>query len=115
MEPFIKRLFRVYSLFCSKLPNILCDFHAAKIWAAHTAKMCCFSTFCRQGFIMIFPCSIRVKRKIELVFPPKVETGLAHGIVAILWSGMTSCQICGLSSNFVGDNTVSHVLFIRQS
>ena len=38
----------------------------------------------RQGFIVEFPRTYRVQAEIELIFPAKLKTGLAQGVIVVL-------------------------------
>ena len=65
-------------------------------------------------FHIILSCPVGVERQVELVFPPEVETSLAHGVVAYHGTGMSLGDVGCMSGNLVRDDTVSHILQIRQ-
>ena len=83
--------------------------------AAHAAKMRGFRAFLRQGFVVKFAGGFGVERLVELVFPAEFEARLAQGVVAILRAGMAFGQVGGVRGNFVGDDAVLHILFVRQT
>ena len=47
-----------------------------------------FMRFLRHGFIVIFAGAVRIKTKIELVFPTEFETRFRQGVVACLRAGV---------------------------
>src|SRR2546423_14762513 len=56
-----------------------------------------------------------IERQIELIFPTKLEAGLADGVVPVLSAGMTFGQIGGVSCDFVGDDAVFDVFLVWQT
>ena len=56
-QDFVFRLFIFFHTFrCSIVSDVLCDFHGTEMRTTHRAKVCLFSAFLRQGFIVKFFC-----------------------------------------------------------
>ena len=68
-----------------------------------------------QGFVMIFTRGIRVERQIKLIIPAEFKTGFGQGIITRLCTRMTFGKVGSMSGNFLGDDTVFDILFIRQT
>src|SRR5215831_3331924 len=83
--------------------------------AAHAAEMCQFRAFLRKGFIMKLARGDRIEAQIELVLPPEFESRLAQRVVAITGRGMAFGEIRGMSCDFVCDDAVFDVFFVRQA
>ncbi|MOA20146.1 hypothetical protein D3C78_1405710 [compost metagenome] len=56
----------------------------------------------------------RVERQVELIFPAEFETRLGHGVIADLGTRVAFGQIGGVGGNFVGDQPLFDVFFVRQ-
>src|SRR2546421_11532267 len=56
-----------------------------------------------------------IERQIELIFPTKLEAGLADGVVPVLSAGMTFGEIGGVGGDFVGDDAVFDVFLVWQT
>src|SRR2546423_15125381 len=56
-----------------------------------------------------------IERQIELIFPTKLEAGLADGVVPVLSAGMTFGEIGGVGGDLVGDDAVFHVFLVWQT
>ena len=64
---------------------------------------------------MELPRSNRIKAKVELILPPELEAGLTQRVIAELGAGVALGKVGGVSGNLVGDHTVLHILFVRES
>ncbi|VDZ75443.1 Uncharacterised protein [Atlantibacter hermannii] len=71
--------------------------------------------FLRQRFVVIRTGSERIERQIELVFPAEFEARFRHGVIADLRARMAFGEVCGVGRDFVGDEPLFHILFIRQA
>ena len=56
-----------------------------------------------------------IEREIELIFPAKFEARLTNSVVAVLRAGMALGQVGGVGGDLVGDDTVLHILLVRQT
>jgi hypothetical protein len=95
--------------------HVFGDFHAAEMRAAHGAEMRGLGAFLRQGFVVEFARGLGVEREVELVFPAEFKARLAQGVVAVLRAGMALGQVGGVGGDFVGDDAVLDILFVRQA
>lgn len=57
----------------------------------------------------------RVERQIKLIFPAELEARFRHGVIADLRAGVAFGEIGGVGGNFVGNQTLLNVFFIRQA
>ncbi|MNL53925.1 hypothetical protein D3C87_1772130 [compost metagenome] len=64
---------------------------------------------------MEFAGGIRIECQVKLVFPSKLEPGLAQCIVAVLRPRMPFGQIGRMRCNLIGDYPIFYIFFIRQA
>ncbi|MNB87228.1 hypothetical protein D3C75_342040 [compost metagenome] len=74
-----------------------------------------FAGLLRQGFVVIGAGGERIERQVKLVFPAEFEARFRHGVIADLCPRMTLRQVGRMCGNFVGDQTLLNVLFVRQT
>jgi hypothetical protein len=56
-------------------PNVLGDAHAAKMRAAHAAKVCRFRAFLWQSLIVELAGSLGIEREVKLILPAELKAG----------------------------------------
>src|SRR5436853_4303256 len=81
---------------------------------AHTAEVRRFRSLLRESLIMKFTSSFGIQSQIKLVLPSKLETRFADGVVAVLRARMAFGQIGGVGGDFIGNDPVLYVFFVRQ-
>ena len=57
---------------------------------------------------------LRIKPDIELIVPAEFKARLTHGVVPDLRAGDALGEVCGVRGDFVGDDAVLDVVFVRQ-
>jgi len=94
--------------------NLLGDLHRAEFWPAHGTEMGGLRALMWKGFIVIFPCAIRIEAQVELIFPAELETRLRKCVVAKLSTWPSFGEIGCMSGDFVGNDSIAYVVFIRK-
>lgn len=74
-----------------------------------------FAGLLRQGFVVVSASGERVERQVELVFPAELEARFRHGVIADLRAGMAFGEVGGVGGDFVGNQSLLNVFFIRQA
>src|SRR5207248_5097337 len=68
-----------------------------------------------KSFVVELAGGFGIERQFELVFPAKFEARFGNGVVTVLRAGMVFGQIGGVRGDFVGDDAVLDILFVRQT
>src|SRR4051794_35364182 len=95
-----------------ELSDVLSDFHRAEMRAAHGAEVRALCPLLWQGLIVKLARGLWIEREIKLVFPSELEACLTDSIIPVLRAGMTFGEVGAVGGNFVGDDSVLHVLFV---
>ena len=74
-----------------------------------------FRRFTRQGFVVVFASGFWIKAEIKLVLPAELKTRFRQHIVAFLRPRMSLRQVSGVRSDLVSDDTLLHIVPVRQS
>src|ERR1051326_771905 len=114
-EPFSQCIFLFYPLLCCIFANVFRDSHRAEMRAAHTAEMGQLRAILRQGFIMKLTGGDWVEAEIELIFPSKLESSFAQGVVTIAGRRMPFGEVGSVGGNFVSDYAIFDILLVWQS
>ncbi len=61
------------------------------------------------------PRRVGIQRQIELIFPAEFKARFGHGVITDLRSGVAFGQIGGMRRDFVGDQSLFHILFVGQT
>ena len=64
---------------------------------------------------MKFASGFGIETEVKLIFPAEFEAGFGEGIVTVLGTWVTFCEVGGVSGEFVGDDAVFNVLFVGQA
>jgi hypothetical protein len=64
-------------------------------WGHTSSRNEPISRFHRKGLIIKGQRSLEIEREIELIFPAKFEARFADGVVAVLRTGMSPCEVGG--------------------
>src|SRR5258708_8889896 len=97
------------------LTNLLRQFHAAELRAAHRTKVRHFGTLRRQRFVVERARRHRIERQVDLVLPPDLEPRPRQGIVPGLGSRMALGEIRGVRGDFVRDHARLYVVTVREA
>ncbi|MOA62879.1 hypothetical protein D3C78_1884290 [compost metagenome] len=57
----------------------------------------------------------RVQGEMELVAPAELEPRLGQRIVPVLRARMPLGEVCGMCSNFIGNDAFAHIILVRQA
>ena len=74
-----------------------------------------FGAFCGEGFIVEVDGACGVEAESELIAPAELEAGFGNGVVALLSCWVTFGEVCGVGCNFVGDDTFTNVVSVREA
>ena len=64
---------------------------------------------------MKFASGFGIETEVKLIFPAEFEAGFGEGIVSVLGTGVTFCEVRSVSGEFVGDDPVFDILFVGES
>ncbi len=64
---------------------------------------------------MKFASGFGIETEVKLIFPAEFEAGFGEGIVSVLGTGVTFCEVGSVSGEFVGDDPVFDILFVGQA
>src|SRR5579863_4268723 len=91
------------------------DVHGTEFGAAHGAELGVLVKIVGQSFVVHAPSGVGVERKLELFVPVEKETGIGESVVAVPRARAVACDVPGVGSDFVGDDSLLHVFRIRQA
>lgn len=72
-----------------------------------------FARLLRRHFVVIGAGGFRIQRQIKLIFPAKLKARFRHSVIADLRAGVPFGEIGGVGGDFVGNQPLFDVFFIR--